>query len=125
MKIVKDELTPDEVNVIRRYAAREIVVSDTTFAGSVIVTATKTIHDWAPEDFSALEPAHLDIVLALQPEIVLLGSGTEQRFPPAAIVAHMARAGVGMETMDTGAACRTYNVLLAEGRAVAAALFPL
>ncbi len=125
MKITKDELAPDEVNVIRRYAAREIVVGETSFSGSVIVTATSAIGDWAPEDFNALTPAHLDAVLALQPEIVLLGSGERQRFPPAEIVAHMARCSVGMETMDTGAACRTYNILLAEGRPVAAALFPI
>lgn len=125
MKITKDELAQNESNLIRRYARGEIVVGETIFTGSVIVTGSATISDWAPADFNALAPDHLDTVLALEPEIILLGSGDSQKFPAAHLIAHVADSGIGLEAMDTGAACRTFNILRAEGRAVAAALFPM
>ena len=71
-----------------------------------------------------LKPAHLSRVITTlsPPGFLLLGTGLSQVFPPSAIVAQFAEAGLGLEAMSTGAACRTYNVLLAEGRPVAAAL---
>jgi uncharacterized protein len=69
-----------------------------------------------------LTAADLEPVLALQPEVLLLGSGVRQVFPPHELLARLYAARVGFEVMDTGAACRTYNVLVGEGREVAAAL---
>jgi uncharacterized protein len=87
------------------------------------VTADTLISEWEPASFAELAPAHLEAILALKPELVLLGTGPTQRFPAATIRAALAARGVGLEVMDLGAACRTFNVLVQEERQVAAALF--
>ena len=69
-----------------------------------------------------LAPADLVPVLELQPEVLLIGSGPRQKFPDRGTLAALYESRIGFEIMDTGAACRTYNVLVAEGRSVAAAL---
>ena len=76
----------------------------------------------SPADVAALESRHLDRVLALAPEIILLGTGSRLVFPPRELMLRVQARGVGMEVMDTGAACRTFNVLLAEDRVVVALL---
>jgi uncharacterized protein len=87
------------------------------------VTADTLIADWEPRSFAELQPAHLEKLLALKPELVLLGTGPTQRFPPAAVRTALATRGVGLEIMDLGAACRTFNILVQEERRVAAGLF--
>ena len=77
---------------------------------------------WPPRRPEQLTPADFDAVLALAPELVIFGSGPRQRFVPAALVRALIDRRIGVETMDTAAACRTYNVLVAEGRSVVAAL---
>lgn len=89
---------------------------------SVILTASQIVFDWPPRAIEELRIDHLEAVLMLQPEIVLLGTGERQVFPAPEIGATVQRAGVGFEVMNTRAACRTYNVLVQEGRRVAAAL---
>jgi uncharacterized protein len=89
---------------------------------SVIVTAEQVIENWAPAGFDALKHNDFQTLLELSPEIILLGSGARFRFLHPATTKELAAAGIGVEAMDTAAACRTYNVLLAEGRKVAAAL---
>jgi uncharacterized protein len=110
------------LNYVRAYSAAEIVVGERIIRSSVVVTARELIADWPPRSLAALTEMHLAAVFALQPEVVLLGTGARQRFPEARILAVAAHAGIGIEVMDTAAACRTYNVLLAEERRVAAAL---
>jgi uncharacterized protein len=78
--------------------------------------------DWPPASFEALTAAHLQSLLALKPEIVLLGTGELQRFPRPDIIRPLVEAGIGVEVMTVPAACRTYNILVAEERRVAAAL---
>ena len=73
--------------------------------------------------FEALRPEDFEAVLALRPEIVLLGTGRRQRFPRPHLTAALARGGIGVEVMDTAAACRTYNILMSEGRRVLLAAF--
>lgn len=97
-------------------AGHEVITS------SVIITPERLIRDWAPGRIEDLATAHLDEILALEPEVVLLGCGETLRFPAPALSAHLARAGVGFEVMDTPGACRTYNILMSEGRSVAAGL---
>ena len=80
------------------------------------------VQAWEATDFEALEAAHFERIAALKPEVVIFGSGQRLRFPPAALLRVLIEHRVGIETMDTAAACRTYNVLLAEGRSVVAAL---
>ncbi|MBV9344360.1 MAG: hypothetical protein JOZ03_05145 [Gammaproteobacteria bacterium] len=110
-------------HLIRGYSAHEIRIGDRSVRRSCVVAAQQLILDWEPLEFAQLAPAHLERVLALQPELVLLGSGLAQRFAPAGVRGLLIGRGVGLETMELGAACRTYNVLVQEGRRVAAGLF--
>lgn len=111
-----------ERNVIRSYAPGEIKINDQVFRGPLLV-GTSTIEPGAAVGgASELTAAHTAAIVALEPEIVLLGTGARQVFPPAEFGAQFLRAGIGFEVMDTGAACRTFNVLVAEDRRVVALL---
>lgn len=110
------------VNAITARGPREVHVRERVFTGSVVLTAREALPDWPARDAATLAVEHLDAVLALGPDLVVLGTGERQVFPPPAILAHAARRSVGLEVMDNAAACRTYNVLLHEGRNVAVAL---
>jgi uncharacterized protein len=110
-------------NLIRGYSASEIRIGERSVTRSCVVSAAQLITDWEPQNFDELAPEHLDVVLALEPELVLLGCGATQRFAPAAVRAALAQRGIGLESMQLGAACRTFNVLVQEERRVAAALF--
>ena len=92
-------------------------------SASVIITPDTVIEDWEPTEPAQLTPGHMQQMLEFQPEIVILGTGRRLRFPAAEITLICHQAGVGIEVMDTGAACRTYNILAAEGRRVAAGLW--
>lgn len=107
---------------IRSYAPGQITVNEQPLSGSLVIMPEQLISDWPPADFQALATEHFAAIVLLHPEIVLLGTGAQLRFPAPALLAPLYDAGIGVEVMDTGAACRTYNVLMAEGRAVAAAL---
>jgi uncharacterized protein len=111
-----------DVNIVRACSAGEIRVREHVIRRSTVLTAEKILFDWPPASVRELSAAHLHVVLALEPEIILLGTGEHQVFPTAEIRSLVQRSGVGFEVMDTRAACRTYNVLVQEGRRVAAAL---
>ena len=111
------------VNLIRSYSPREIRIGELHLHASCIVTADALVSDWTPASFAELRPEHLEAILALQPELVLLGTGSTQRFPSAEIREALTARGVGLEVMDLGAACRTFNILVQEERRAAAALF--
>ncbi len=113
---------PTAINVVRGYGPGTIRIGERTFSRSLIVTATRIIEDWRPLGIPDLKVTDLDPLLELRPEVLLIGSGTRQVFPDRATLAALYSAGLGFEIMDTGAACRTFNVLVAEGREVAAAL---
>lgn len=89
---------------------------------SLILTSHQIITDWEPNRLPELTAAHMEMVFDLEPEVVLLGTGARQQFPAMEILAALHRAQIGVEVMDTAAACRTFNILVAEGRHVAAAL---
>ena len=89
---------------------------------SLILTAQQLITDWEPNQLDELTSAHLDTILNLEPELVLLGTGVRQQFPAIEILSPLHRASIGIEVMDTAAACRTFNILVAEDRHVVAAL---
>jgi uncharacterized protein len=110
------------VTLIRSYSNGELQVGDSVFHRSCILTPDAVIPDWRPTKVSDLEEADLQALFALKPELVLLGTGDRQQFPPVTIRGAFARAGIGLETMDLGAACRTFNVLVQEERRVCAAL---
>jgi uncharacterized protein len=110
------------INLVRAYNADGLVINADTYRGAVIVSASDLIALPDVHTLEALveiEPAR---VLALEPELLLLGTGPRQVFPPVAFNAQFLQRGVGVEVMDSGAACRTYNVLIAEQRRAVAML---
>ncbi len=98
------------------------MIGDECFASSLIVTSSIVVNNWAPQTFKDITTRHLGIIIEMKPEIILLGTGCKQHFPDADLFLSIARLNIGFEAMDTGAACRSYNILLQEGRNVAAAL---
>ncbi len=109
-------------NTFTGYGEGYVEVNGARLRASVLVGAERIVADWPARSVEALGADHLAAIVELAPEIVLLGTGAAFRFPDPATLAPLHRAGIGVEVMDTPAACRTYNILLAEGRNVVAAL---
>jgi uncharacterized protein len=107
---------------IRSYSAGEIKINDSVFTRSLIVTPTQLIEPWRPTTLSELQTSDFDEILAINPEVVLLGTGESIQFPSPALLRLFLDRGIGIEFMDTGAACRTFNVLISESRHAVAAL---
>lgn len=114
-----EEPAPHALDAIGPDATR---MRQETLSHSSIISPTRLVRDWTPRRFNELCPAHFEAVLELTPEIVLLGTGGELRWPETRIMAPIINAGIGFEVMSTAAACRTYNILMGDGRNVAAAL---
>ncbi len=110
---------------IAAYGPGWIRVRDTRIETPCVITAAEIHADLLPLSFDELGAAHFDKLTALRPEIILIGSGSRQRFVEHALSAQLAAAGIALEAMDTGAACRLFNILVSEDRAVIAALFML
>ncbi len=110
------------INVIRAYGNGELRVNESVYRGAVILSGTTVIAAENIHNLDELIALDVSRTLALEPELVLLGTGTRQIFPPASYGAQFLRAGIGFEVMDTSAACRTFNVLVSEQRRVAALL---
>ena len=104
------------------YGSGYVMVNNQRIEKSVVVLPDRIISDWTATTFEALAPEHLAPLAELGCEIILLGTGTQLRFPRPEIMRPLVQSGVGLEVMDVQAACRTYNILLAEERNVAAAL---
>jgi uncharacterized protein len=115
--------TSSRVNLIRAYSTQQITVGDQVIGTSCIVSADALITQWEPQSVGDLRAHHLEQLFQLSPELVLFGTGSQQQFAPASIRAALAARGIGAESMDLGAACRTFNILVQEERRVAAALF--
>ena len=122
MKITQHPTTG--INLIRRYGADFVIIGEQEIRDSCIVTAA-TLAPWAPRDLPGLTAEQLAPLFALEPEVVVLSTGATQIFPRAALRAEFASRKIGLEVMEIGAACRTYNVLVSEERrALAAILLP-
>lgn len=121
MKLSQNSQT--EQYSIRAYTDSSITVNEDTFTRPFVITAEKLLTDWSAPNFAELNSGHLHELKELEMEILLLGTGNQQRFPDPRLLLSLQERGIGIEVMTTPAACRTYNILLAEGRAVAAALF--
>ena len=113
---------PPGTNLIRSYGPGQLRIGEVLHSGSVIVTATTVIAPWRPATAPELTATDLEPLLGLGPEVVLLGTGARQQFPDMQVLRILHEQRIGVEVMDTAAACRTYNVLVTEGRNVAAAL---
>ena len=114
--------TGGQANLIRNYEVGRIIVNQDSYTRSLVVLPGQLVADWPPQAFEELALAHLAALVTLRPELVILGTGRRQRFPRTELLAPLVEAGLGWEVMDTGAACRTYNILMGEGRKVLAAL---
>jgi uncharacterized protein len=110
-------------NIIQSYAKGRVVINGKIHQQSLIVTPSEVIDTWRPADFSSLTADDLSILADLTPEIVILGTGESQRFPAYSLSQQLITQQIGIESMATAAACRTYNILMGEGRRVVAALF--
>jgi uncharacterized protein len=119
MKLHRETIS---ANAIRRYEPGAITVGETTYRTSLVVDAEDLLEEWEVRSMRELETGHIERLAELDPEIVLLGTGERQRFPPARVLASIYERGIGVEIMDTYAACRTFNILAGEGRRVVAAL---
>jgi len=112
---------PDHEFFLRAADGESVRVNERHLTASFLLAPNTLVEAWPVREVKAMTPDDLEAVLALEPEVILLGSGAAQAFPPAAVLAHCLRRGVGLETMTNAAAARTFNVLASEGRRVVAA----
>ncbi len=120
MKLHLDQ--PANSNAITGYGPGYVQVNQVRHAGSLIVLPDRLIEAWRPQSFDDLGPEDFTELAELAVEIVIIGTGEKLRFPHPKITQALTRRRIGLESMSTAAACRTYNILMGEGRAVAAAL---
>jgi uncharacterized protein len=109
------------LNLIRRYGADFIAIGENEIRESCIVSAN-SLAPWTPRSVVELTPEHFVPLFAQKPDVVVLSTGTRQIFPRAFLRAEFASRKIGLEVMEIGAACRTYNVLVGEERQVLAAI---
>ncbi len=109
--------------MIRKVENGEILIGSERYRGSLALTSERVLDDWSGTAFAELAEADLDGLLATEPEMILLGTGSESLFAPRELTFALARRGVGLEAMSTPAAARTFNVLAGEGRRIAAVLY--
>lgn len=113
---------PGSTKLFTGYEDDHVMVSRERFDTSIVVMAEDVRTDWEVANFDALNEAHFEYFLALQPEVLLLGTGAQQRFAHPRLYRKLTNAGIGVECMTTPAACRTYNILVEEDRKVIAAI---
>jgi uncharacterized protein len=113
--------TPTALNTVTAYGPGFIEINKQRHVSAVLLTPER-VEPWTVASFEALHEGDFERLRALQPEVALLGTGSRQRFPHPRLSRALNEARIGLEVMTTAAACRTYNILMAEGRKVAAAL---
>lgn len=113
---------PAGQNLFTGYGNGYFMVNNLRYERSLVVTPERVIEDWLVRDFGALNAPDFEFLRALKPAIVLFGSGATLRFPRPDLTHCLAEDRIGLEVMDSTAACRTYNILTAEGRNVVAAV---
>jgi len=116
---------PQNQFFIRSFSDKGIRVADEFFTGPFIISGQRIVPEWKVESIDDINEASLQVIFDLQPEVILLGTGRNQVFLAPTTQIHFFRRNIGFEVMTTDAACRTFNVLAAEGRHVVAALLPL
>ncbi|AYH44832.1 Mth938-like domain-containing protein [Azoarcus sp. DN11] len=110
------------LNVVTGYGTDHLMINKERHDGNVLVAVDRIVGGWAPGGFANLSADDFAPVCEMKPEVVLIGTGSRLRFPAPAILRPLIEARIGYEIMDLPAACRTYNILAAEGRSVVAAL---
>ena len=109
-------------HIVTAYETDRIAVNGRFLTRSLVLMPDHLDETWGPDSFAALVPEHLAQLMTFACDVVLIGTGRQQHFPPPALLRPLIEARRGFEIMDTAAACRTYNILVAEGRTVLAAL---
>lgn len=109
-------------NIFSGYGDGYVMINQIRHEKNMIVFPDQLIEHWPVASVAALSHEHFDEILARKPEIILLGTGAQLRFPDYTLIARILQTRTGFEVMDTQAACRTYNILVEEGRQVAAAI---
>ncbi len=120
MKFAQD--SQDEGYVITAYDDDTVSVNGKTFSNSLIITNTKLDENWGISGIEQLEADHIDRVISFKPELIVIGTGSKLIFPAVEVYSAIIKLGIGVDFMDTRAACRTYNILVSEGRDVVAGL---
>ena len=110
------------LNVIRAYEPGRVLIREQTYTRSLIALPDWLLAEWHADSARTLRAAHFQPLLDASPEVLILGTGETQVFPDPAVFMTLMDLGIGFEVMDNGAACRTYNILLGEGRRAALAL---
>jgi len=109
-------------NTITGYGDGYVEINQTPYAHAVLLSSDGAISEWPVQSFEGLEASHFAQMVDLQPELILIGTGNKQRFPRPELLKSLILAKIGFEIMDSQAACRTYNILVGEGRQVLLAL---
>jgi len=120
MKFAQD--SQDEGYVITAYDDNSVSINGKPFSQSLIVSTTQLNDDWNLTSIKSLQTSHIEQILTLKPELIIIGTGDKLIFPAVEAYAAIIQQGIGVDFMDTGAACRTYNILMSEGRDVVAGL---
>ena len=107
---------------IQAYDNAQVTINDKTHVDSLVLSSDQLITPWPVHDIRQLNPEQLQCIFELNPEVVLLGTGERQQFPDVEILGLFAEQRIGLEVMNTGALCRTFNILVAENRQVVAAI---
>ena len=109
-------------NTITGYGDGYVEINQTPYAHAVLLSSDGAISAWPAQSFDSLEASHFTQMVELKPELILIGTGSKQRFPKPEVLKSLILANIGFEIMDSQAACRTYNILVGEGRQVLLAL---
>ncbi len=120
MKFAQD--SQDEGYVITAYGENSVSINGKPFKQSLIITRTKLNEDWDVSMVELLQAEHIDQILSFNPELIIIGTGNKLIFPAAEVYSGIIKHGIGVDFMDTRAACRTYNILMSEGRHIVAGL---
>lgn len=120
MKLHRD--THTGLNTVTGYGDGYVVINQQRYEQGIVVLPRRLVPGWGAAGFAALTSADMAQISEMKPEVVLLGTGPRQQFPEPTLLRPLIEARIGFEIMDTQAACRTYNILMSEGRNVAAAL---
>ncbi|MBV6409560.1 MAG: Mth938-like domain-containing protein [Burkholderiales bacterium] len=113
---------PGSRNLVTGYGGGYVAINHRQYQASLILLPDRIVEAWGAGSFETLAERDFEAILPLEPEVLLLGTGERLRFPSPALLRPLIEARIGYEVMDLSAACRTFNILMAEGRRVAAAL---
>ena len=108
---------------ITGYDSESVEINGLPHKHAFILSPMELVDDWEPQDIASLKTEHFEVFYEMKPEVIILGTGVKQIFPDREIFKYLVQNRIGYEIMDTQAACRTFNIIMAEGRTVVAGMF--